>query len=220
MFKHTMLLLGFLAAATLWADDDQPRESAETARVVEVDREVIVLEEAPPSEDASEEEKADYWERVRRQYEVAKAKSMELVEKTKDTTGDYYDRTKDAAGDAYRKAREATGDAYDKAKDATTGWYDDARDWTEEDLKKAGSWHYRVVVIDKVDLIRHPERVQEQLGELGAERFECFWVEPLDESHTRLAFFFKKSGFSYLKSIPAQQFWRFLPSGDGDQGEK
>lgn len=210
------ILLAALSIPCLHADGDRPHPKADAPsdgdRLREGDgdqpraaeAEVIVLEEAPPGDEASEQEKADYWARVREQYESAKVKSMELVEKTKDAAGDYYD-----------KARDATGEAYNQAKDTTVGWYENARDWTQEDLKKAGSWHYRVVIIDKNDLIRHPESVQDTLNELGAERFECFWVEPLDDSHTRMAFFFKKSGFSYLKSIPAQQFWRMLPSGDG-----
>lgn len=192
----------------LFADGDQPAPAAET--------EVIVLEEAPPGDDATEQEKADYWEGVRLQYEAAKAKSKALMDKTKDAAGDAYDKTKQVAGDAYSKTKDMAGDAYESTRDATVGWYEGARDWTEEDIKKAGAWQYRVVVIEKHDIRYEREKVEAMLNELGAERFECYWVEPLDDRNERMAFFFKKSGFSYLKSIPAGELWRFIPTGNGD----
>ncbi|WP_309386116.1 hypothetical protein [Cerasicoccus frondis] len=180
---------------------------ADTPETSPAKQEVIILEETPPAEDASEEEKASYWERVRTQYEDAK-----------EATGDYYDKAKNKTGAYYDKAKGATSDAYDKAKETTSGWYEDARDWTQEDIKKAGSWHYRVVVVEQADIRENPAAIETMLNDLGQERFECFWVEPLDAGNSRIAFFFKKSGFSYLKSIPAKEFWRFMPKGsDGSE---
>lgn len=194
---YRLLLAALVSAAVLPLKADQ--EPTPPPAVAEVVREeVIILEDAPPPADASEEEKADYWQSVRAKYEAAK-----------DATGDYYER-----------AKSKTGEYYDKAKDTTTGWYEDARDWTQDDIKKAGAWHYRVIVVSRNDLARDPDKVTGMLNALGVERYECFWVEPLDEDHTKIAFFFKKSGFSYLKSIQATEFWRFMPKGgDGDTGD-
>ncbi|WP_309397830.1 hypothetical protein [Cerasicoccus maritimus] len=181
----TVLVLGSTAPLLANTENIVPASPQPT-------EEVIILNEAPPAEDATEAEKDSYWERVRAKYESAK-----------DATGDYYD-----------KAKGKTGEYYGKAKDTTSGWYEDARDWTQDDIKKAGSWNYRVVVIEQETLRQNPAAIEELLNDLGAQRYECFWVEPLDTQNSRIAFFFKKSGFSYLKSIPTKEFWRFLPKSD------
>lgn len=187
--RYLVTVLAFSATAHLLADiENIVPASAQPAE------EVIILDEAPPAGDATEAEKDSYWERVRAKYESAK-----------DATGDYYD-----------KAKDKTGEYYGKAKDSTSGWYEDARDWTQDDLKKAGSWNYRVIVIEQDDIREDPTKIEAMLNELGTQRFECFWVEPLDTRNTRIAFFFKKSGFSYLKSIPTKEFWRFLPKENGE----
>ncbi len=178
----TALLHGYAAA------EEQPTET------VTVDETLIVLEEAPPEDEASEEEKASYWERVRQQYESAKAKGSEWADKT----------------------QEASGELMDKARDSTNEWYEQARDWTKEDIGKAGTWQYRVITVWNKDVARGPEQVEAMFNALGKERYECFWVEPIDQN--RMAFFFKKSGVSFIRSIPAKEFWRFLPSG-GDSND-
>lgn len=196
MHLRTCLLCLF-SFCLLGAHGDPVRHDHDLPAAIKNQQEVIILEEAPPPADATEEEKASYWESVRAKYEAAMNKGAELVDKTKG----------------------ATADAYEQARSATTGWYEGARDWTQEDLKKAGSWHYRVVVIDKNDIMREPAKVEEVLNQLGAERYDCYWVEPLDDSHARIAFFFKKSGFSYLKSLPSKELWRFIPAG-GDADDE
>lgn len=217
LIRHCLTCLLIFASASLFAEGDGQRYDHNLPIAIQQEHEFLVLEVSPPSDDATDEEKDTYWEQVREQYEAAKAKGVTIVNKTKETSGEYYDKTKHAAGDAYRKAKDATADAYESARDTTAGWYEGARDWTQEDIKKAGSWRYRIVVIDKNDIMRDPGKVENMLNELGAERFECYWVEPLDDSHARIAFFFKKSGFSYLKSLPSKELWRFIPMGGGEE---
>ncbi|MGE9295549.1 MAG: hypothetical protein ACQKBV_04605 [Puniceicoccales bacterium] len=155
-------------------------------------QDVLILEETPPDETASEQEKADYRAKVREQYEAAMAKSSEWAAKTKD----------------------ASGELLEKTKETTSGWYESARDWSRDDLGRAGTWQYRIVVITPAELMANPDRLESELNELGEERFECYWVESLDNG--RLAMFFKKPGFSYIKALPAKELWRFIPlGGDG-----
>ncbi len=100
--------------------------------------------------------------------------------------------------------------AVDKAKDVigkskeTAG---KAADWTEDDLRKIGAWEYKVARFEDLS----DEALQEELNELGAERWECYWVE---ETADGPRFYFKKTKRSYLRYLPIGDLMRvFLPDG-------
>ncbi len=102
------------------------------------------------------------------------------------------------------------GEVVDKAKDVigkskeTAG---KAADWTEDDLRKIGAWEYKVVRFEDSS----DEALQEELNELGAERWECYWVEETEDDPR---FYFKKTKRSYLRYVPIGDLMRvFLPDG-------
>ena len=62
---------------------------------------------------------------------------------------------------------------YLKAKVAGENVPDDVMDWAKADLKKIGTWRYRVVTL----FAESDETMQVKLQKLGDQRWECFWVE-------------------------------------------
>ncbi|MBI3986245.1 MAG: hypothetical protein HY343_04970 [Lentisphaerae bacterium] len=84
---------------------------------------------------------------------------------------------------------------------------DDVVQWTKEDFKKIGTWQYRILEV-KSDAA---EDIEKQLNELGAERWECFWIE---QTAGGKRFFLKKAGKSYLQS--ASRMVNILPKPGGE----
>ena len=50
--------------------------------------------------------------------------------------------------------------------------------------------------------------MEKRLNDLGASRWECFWVET---TGTKKRFYMKKAGRSYLKQIPSTDLLKLLP---------
>jgi hypothetical protein len=48
-----------------------------------------------------------------------------------------------------------------------------AKNWIEEDIQKIGDWEYKVIKMGSSSI----EKIEEDLNELGTDRWECFWVE-------------------------------------------
>ena len=103
----------------------------------------------------------------------------------------------------WKKAKEL----YEKAKESGEIVPEDMVDWTKEDIKKIGTWEYKIVFFD----VESDSGLEEELNTLGKERWECFWIE---KRENRLTLFLKRPTRSYLKAIPAGEIWRFLPQGD------
>lgn len=114
-------------------------------------------------------------------------------------------------GDATRTAKmlQELKDLYDKAQEkAGEASTEDVVEWARSDLERAGDWEYRIVVLDP----GAPEEIEAQLNELGAERWEIFWIEDTGEAR-RL--YIKRPAKSYLKSVPLSQF-RKIFSGESE----
>ncbi|MEE8382289.1 MAG: hypothetical protein V3R78_10505 [Thermodesulfobacteriota bacterium] len=103
----------------------------------------------------------------------------------------------------WKKAKEL----YEKAKESGETVPEDMVDWAKEDIKRIGTWEYKIVFLD----VEGDSGLEEELNTLGKERWECFWIE---KRENRLTLFLKRPTRSYLKAIPAGEIWRFLPQGD------
>ena len=80
-----------------------------------------------------------------------------------------------------------------------------AKNWIEEDIKRIGDWEYKVVKTKSSNI----EEIEENLNELGTDRWECFWVEKREEE---IVFYFKKPKISYLQKIPKGELLKMIDS--------
>ena len=84
---------------------------------------------------------------------------------------------------------------------------DDAVEWAREDLERYGDWEYRVVMVATLE----PDEIEEQLNDLGQERWEVFWV---DRTEQGLSLLLKRPAVSYLRAVPFSEIGRVIP-GEG-----
>ena len=86
---------------------------------------------------------------------------------------------------------------------------EDPISWAKEDLQRFGDWEYRVVSIETAS----NEEVEDQLNELGKDRWAVFWVQDRDDS---LQVLLKRPARSYLRSVPFSELGKAI-SGDGEK---
>ena len=80
---------------------------------------------------------------------------------------------------------------YEKAKQSGEEVSDDAVDWAKSDVKKIGTWEYKIASFTT----ESEDDIASQLNTLGSERWECFWVEHAQDSRR---FYFKRAQRSYI----------------------
>ena len=78
--------------------------------------------------------------------------------------------------------------------------------WAKEDLARYGDWEYRVVTLAELEA----DALEEELNELGQERWEVFWIERTDQG---LNLFLKRPTVSYLRAVPFSEIGRVVPGG-------
>ena len=83
---------------------------------------------------------------------------------------------------------------------------EDPVEWAKEDLERYGDWEYRVVTLAELEA----GALEEELNELGQERWEVFWVERTDQG---LNLFLKRPSVSYLRAVPFSEIGRAVPGG-------
>ena len=82
----------------------------------------------------------------------------------------------------------------------------DAYEWAREDIEKIGDWEYRVLAVESVG----DRALEEQLNELGSDRWEAFWIEPRPGG---LRVVLKRPSRSYLRHVPLQELRHLIPGG-------
>jgi len=87
----------------------------------------------------------------------------------------------------------------------------DVYEWARQDLQRHGTWDYRLVEVSESP----SATIQTTLNELGAERWECIWIEPRGKT---LRLFLKRPVRSYLRNLPLSQVLKLLPGGGSDEG--
>lgn len=86
---------------------------------------------------------------------------------------------------------------------------EDAVEWAREDLERYGDWEYRVVTLAELEA----DALEEELNELGQERWEVFWVEHTDQG---LSLLLKRPAVSYLRAVPFSEIGRVIPGGESN----
>ena len=98
---------------------------------------------------------------------------------------------------------------YERAREAGEQVPKDIYEWARKDLESIGNWEYRIESID----MRQIDVLERRLNELGADRWECIWIQE-GEGPARLIF--KRPVRSYLKHVPLSRLLRAVPVGGGD----
>ena len=83
---------------------------------------------------------------------------------------------------------------------------EDPVEWAKEDLERYGDWEYRVVTVAELEA----DALEDELNELGQERWEVFWVERTDQG---LSLLLKRPTVSYLRAVPFSEIGRAVPRG-------
>ena len=66
-----------------------------------------------------------------------------------------------------------------------------------------GDWEYKIEEFR----LKNPKDLEIRLNQLGAERWQCFWVE---QSKDQKIFYFKRTKLSYLSKIPTGALLRIM----------
>jgi hypothetical protein len=98
-------------------------------------------------------------------------------------------------------------EVYERTLESSGKLTGEVKTWLRSDLRKIGTWEYRVVEFPLGEI----EALEKSLNELGAERWECFYVVA---GQDKIRFFLKKPGFSYLKAVPSDDILRLFPKGE------
>ena len=96
---------------------------------------------------------------------------------------------------------------YDKALEQAP---DDPVEWAKEDIARYGNWEYRVVMLDDMRV----GELEDGLNQLGAERWEVFWME---RTGGNLIVFLKRPTKSYLRSVPLSDLGKALSGAESDE---
>jgi len=102
---------------------------------------------------------------------------------------------------------EKVKELYQKAKESGEKVPENMTDWVTEDIKKIGTWEYKIVYLD----VEGESTWVDELNKMGNDRWECFWVE---KKNKRLLLFFKRPRKSYLKAIPMREILKSIPQSE------
>ncbi len=90
---------------------------------------------------------------------------------------------------------------------------DKVPDWVKEDLANVGDWEYRVVAVPRDEL-------EAKLNELGAERWECFSVEPMGKKTQIVVKRRKRSQLRELQDLSPDDLLTVLKLLKGELGKR
>lgn len=102
-------------------------------------------------------------------------------------------------------------DLYEQAKEAGETTSKDAYEWVREDFHSIGDWQYRVVELP----FGSAETLEQELNDLGTDRWECVWIEPRDG---KMLGIFKRRTRTYLNRVPMGDLIKLVPKSEGDPG--
>ena len=123
----------------------------------------------------------------------------------------YSERLKEAASEKIKQSK----DLYDKGVKAASAKYAEtfeegkdisgkSKEWLLKDIQNIGDWEYK---IEKFSL-KNSKDLEIRLNQLGAERWQCFWVEQGNDNTK--SFYFKRTKMSYLSKIPTGALLRIM----------
>lgn len=110
-------------------------------------------------------------------------------------------------GSQAERAMEELRGLYEKALEEAP---EDPVEWAKEDIGRYGDWEYRVVVVPDAA----NDALETRFNELGAERWEVFWVE---RAEADLRLFLKRPAKSYLRSVPLSGLGKAISGAEPEE---
>ncbi len=104
--------------------------------------------------------------------------------------------------------KEQVQDLYEQARESGQRVPKDALEWARQDLLRIGDWEYKIVDVPE----ESDESRQARFNELGAERWEVFWIEPAPGG---IRVYLKRRSRSFLERIPLSDLRRLLSFDSG-----
>ncbi len=111
-------------------------------------------------------------------------------------------------GDRLSALKQQIQDLYEQARESGHQVPKDTLEWARQDLLRIGDWEYKIVDMAE----ESAESRQARLNELGAERWEAFWIEPAPSG---IRVYLKRRSRSFLEKIPLSDLRRLLSFGSG-----
>ena len=168
--------------------------------------EAEIIEEIDEPAESPEElvDDEEVWTRITRLYEQAKSSGTTAAGSASEWLSEMYGQADDWRNGATASTLKWVEESYAEAQRRGETTATSAKEWVMGDLRRVGTWEYKTLVLptDK------PEDIERELNALGADRWECFWV---DKQGTQATFYLKRSGRSYLRNLPARELFRLLP---------
>ena len=82
-----------------------------------------------------------------------------------------------SSSDQVEALKERVRELYRQARESGQQVPQDALEWARQDVRRIGDWEYKIEELPRED----PQARQARLNELGAERWEVFWIEPVGD---------------------------------------
>jgi len=130
--------------------------------------------------------------------------TIEPKEKTPPAEPSYVEQVKKLIDEITVSGREAT----EKGRKATA----EAKDWLKKDFSRIGDWEYKQLTVPMKEIAT----LEKRLNELGAERWDCFWIQ---KHEGQLHLLFKRPAISYLHKASQIDFMKLLSIGGGDDAQ-
>ena len=122
----------------------------------------------------------------------------------------YSEKLKDAYAEKLKKSKELYNKGVKVASEKYTETFEEGKNlsgkskqWLMKDLQNIGDWEYKVESFD----LENPKDLEIRLNQLGADRWQCFWVQNKD---SKSVFYFKRTKLSYLSKVPTGALLRIM----------
>ena len=137
-------------------------------------------------------------------------KSEAAASDVSEMTSNLIDDVSTTSSEAAQHTADWVTSLYEQARNTGETTTTTAKDWVMEDIRRGGSWEYRVDVVTE-----DAKQQQEILNDLGKRRWECYEITVVGDE-TR--FYSKRPSSSVIRSLPVRDVLRLLPllSGGGE----
>ena len=129
-----------------------------------------------------------------------KPEEKSYSERLKEVASEKLKKSKDLYDKGVKVASEKYAETFEEGKDLSGK----SKEWLLKDIQNIGDWEYK---IEKFSL-KNSKDLEIRLNQLGAERWQCFWVEKGNDNTKN--FYFKRTKMSYLTKIPTGALLRIM----------